>query len=138
MVWFSQWSHGQPWVWAVGVVILLMIHEIGHIAAAYIYGGQWLGFQGTFWGIGVRLDLSSSPPPARWRTLVAGPLAEWLAIVTAGSLWSSDWRVWICLGLTNALLNVVPWGVIPNDGTQLLRYWTEARKSPRYRLLHRS
>lgn len=62
MVWFSQWSHGQPWVWAVGVVILLMIHEIGHIAAAYIYGGQWLGFQGTLWGIGVRLDLSSSPP----------------------------------------------------------------------------
>lgn len=78
------------------------------------------------------------PAPARWRTLVAGPLAEWLAIVTAGSLWSSDWRVWISLGLTNALLNVVPWGIVPNDGTQLLRYWAEARKSPRYRLLHRS
>ena len=102
---------------------MLLAHEVGHVGATRLLGGQWLGVTHKGVLVGVRLAVQTLSPRQVAITLAAGPLAEILiAIVATLMAPTQEWLWGLLLGL-QWIGNVVPWGIIPNDGTRLWQLW---------------
>lgn len=107
----------------VVAVAMLVAHEAGHIILTRVLGGQWLGIEFKGLMLGVRLSVKSlSLKQIAW-TLMAGPLFE-AYVVGIAALWRPPEAHWFLLLLAlQWLINLFPWGIIPNDGTRLWRLW---------------
>ncbi|MCY0900441.1 MAG: M50 family metallopeptidase [Firmicutes bacterium] len=103
--------------------VLVLAHELGHVLLTHAMGGRWLGIEFRGFMLGVRLSVTSlSLRQVAW-TLIAGPLAEALVTFIAALIWPEHLRWWLVLLSVQWTLNLIPWGLIPNDGTRLLRLW---------------
>lgn len=103
------------------VVASLMVtaHESAHILLTRLLGGRWLGLEFRGLMVGVRLSVKSLTLTQVAWTLAAGPLAEALVVALAMWVWPRDWAWWLFMLSLQWVVNVIPWGLIPNDGTRL-------------------
>lgn len=102
---------------------MLVAHETGHVVATQFLGGRFLGLEFKGFLVGVRLSVRSlSTGQVAW-TLAAGPAAEFLVVLAAAAWRPQDFRWWMLMLALQWVGNVIPWGLIPNDGTRLLRLW---------------
>ena len=110
-------------------VSMVVAHESGHILITRLLGGRFRGVVFRGWAIGVQLTVDGlSPQSVAW-TLLAGPLAEALVFgaAVATDLRNAQW--WALLLFTQWIVNLVPWGVVPNDGTRLWQLWQQCRRA---------
>jgi len=108
----------------IGASALAVIaHEVGHIVITRVLGGRFLGVEFRGYAIGVRLSVTHlSQQQVAW-TLIAGPLAETIVIALALYRWPSLYLWWVLILGLNWCMNVVPWGLFPNDGTRIWHIW---------------
>ncbi|MCY0878493.1 MAG: hypothetical protein OWU84_06105 [Firmicutes bacterium] len=113
---------------------MVLAHELGHVVITHALGGRWLGVEFKGLMLGVRLSVAPlSLRQIAW-TLAAGPLAEACVAVGAAALWPEDLRWWLWMLSAQWLFNLFPWGLVPNDGTRLLRLWRHGSvDAPRHR-----
>jgi hypothetical protein len=113
--------------WIVAAVILLLVHEAGHVLTAQSFGGRFMGFSRRGLAIGVRLDLDRLGRESRLWTVWGGPLAEAVAVVgvllaiSTGSLlpvWGPPISIVAALDLA---VNLIPWWR-HNDGARILAW----------------
>lgn len=104
---------------------MLAAHEAGHVIATQWLGGRWLGVERKGFLIGVRLSIGSLSVPRIALTLAAGPIAEILVTTTAWIIRPQDYALWVLLLALQWIGNVIPWHVIPNDGTRLWQLWKQ-------------
>ncbi len=111
--------------WITAAVVLIIVHEAGHVLTAQYLGGRFVGFSRRGMAVGVRLDLADISPHSRRLTLWGGPLAEAAAVVgvllaiTTGSL-LPQWGPPITLiAAADLAINLVPWWH-HNDGARIL------------------
>ncbi len=110
---------------AVALMGLILVHELGHIVMAQCVGltrPPRLKMRGLL-AIGVAIDTTHFTPKAIAYTLIAGSWAEWVLIP---AIFLEGLRYAPLLGVLIAahwLLNWIPWGIFPNDGTRLWRLW---------------
>ena len=107
----------------VVMAAMLLAHELGHVASTQLLGGRFLGVQTRGLMIGVRLSVSSLSTRQVALTLAAGPAAELPVAVAAVALFPHDYQWWILILALQWMGNVIPWGMIPNDGTRLWQMW---------------
>jgi len=113
--------------WVTAAIILIVVHEAGHVLTARSLGGHFLGFSRKGLAVGVRLDLEGLSRESRVWTLWAGPLAEAsavvgvLAAIATGSLlpvWGPPITVVAAIDLA---INLIPWWH-DNDGARILAW----------------
>lgn len=128
---YALWFHS--WTFAVGFVVMIFIHELGHIVAARSYGLKvsWPTFI-PFFGAFVTIEKAGLTP---WRNAVislAGPLfggAAALGVWAVGSVRDSTLLLVLAniAFLLNAF-NLIPIGFL--DGGQTLHAAREAWRAP--------
>jgi Zn-dependent protease len=117
MVWFEAVRGG--WVFAIGFVLIIFIHEMGHAVAIRRAGlrSGWPVFIPFF---GALISLKDRPPNASVEAAIAygGPLFGTAASLAAAALYfATGSRVWLAVaysGFFLNLFNLVP--VSPLDG----------------------
>ena len=108
-------------------VSMVVIHESGHILITRLLGGRFHHVVFRGWAVGVQLTLDGlSQQSVAW-TLLAGPLAEAIVVGVAVATDPRHVQWWAFLLLTQWIVNLVPWGVVPNDGTRLWQLWRQRR-----------
>lgn len=111
--------------WITAAVVLIIVHEAGHVLTAQSLGGRFLGFSRRGVAVGVRLDLDHISPRSRRLTLWGGPLAEAAAVVgvllaiTTGSLLPQWGPPVTLIAAADLAINLVPWWR-HNDGARIL------------------
>lgn len=102
---------------------MIVAHEAGHVIVTQCLGGKWLGIEFRGYAVGVRLSVHAlSSQQLAW-TCMAGPLAEAVIALGAVVVWPEQYRWWLLLLTLEWLINLVPWGRFPNDGTRAWRLW---------------
>jgi Zn-dependent protease len=129
---YTLWFHS--WTFAVGFVLMILIHELGHVVAARGYGLKvsWPTFI-PFFGAFVTIERAGLTP---WRNAVismAGPLAGGAAALVVWSLGAArDSNLLEVLANIAFLLNafnMLPIGFL--DGGQTVQAAREAWRMPR-------
>jgi Zn-dependent protease len=129
---YSFWFHS--WTFAFGFVVLILIHELGHVVAARSQGLKvsWPTFI-PFFGAYVTIERAGLTPWKNALISLAGPLFGGLA---AAAVWvagaASDSRMLEVLANIGFLLNafnLLPIGFL--DGGQTVRAAHEAWRMPR-------
>lgn len=111
---------------------MIVAHELGHVAATRMMGGRWLGVARQGFLVGVKLSVAPLSPRQVAATLAAGPTAELLVTMAASVLYPRESTLWLLILALQWIGNVIPWGIIPNDGTRLWQlYKRGAIESPR-------
>ena len=118
------------WSFAVGVVLLIAVHELGHYVEARRAGlDPQLPVFIPFLGAYVALRNARFDPWVNARVSLAGPIAGGLAalacLATAVSLDSDLMRALAYAGFLLNLLNLLPIGIL--DGGHVLRSWRVLR-----------
>ncbi|PSR23290.1 MAG: hypothetical protein C7B47_15960 [Sulfobacillus thermosulfidooxidans] len=122
----------------VGVAAgLILLHEGGHMLATRALGGRVLGLVWRGVAVGVRLDVAALSPAAVAWTLIAGPGAAALGAGVLAAAWPPARAAVLLIGGCDFLLNLLPWGVVPNDGTRLWRWWRTGRIASNTAILER-
>lgn len=104
-------------------VAMVVAHEAGHVLLTLRFGGHWRSIEFRGYAVGVRLFIDGlSPAQLAW-TLAAGPLAEGIVIAIAVALWPGKYPWWLLLLGLQWVMNIIPWGRFPNDGTRLWQLW---------------
>ncbi|PSR23942.1 MAG: hypothetical protein C7B45_01265 [Sulfobacillus acidophilus] len=103
--------------------MMIAAHELGHVVVTRILGGRWLGVEHQGWMVGVRLSVRSLSNRQIAVTLLAGPSAEIFVVAMASIIAPQYFHWWVLLLLVQWIGNVIPWGIIPNDGTRLWQLW---------------
>lgn len=105
---------------------IVIIHELGHYAAARIFGWRVTEVQILPFGGVAKVDESGNIPAIEEIIVaIAGPLQNGIMIVMAilffqFGLWSSEWTsFFIDANLTIALFNLLP--IVPLDGGRILQ-----------------
>jgi len=106
---------------------LLAAHEAGHVLTTLAWGGRWTGVVWSGWGVGVRLTLDGLTPRQQVWTVAAGPLAEWVGVAIVAWLWPAGLSWALTVTVLQTVVNGIPWGIVPNDGTRLWRAWRTRR-----------
>lgn len=104
---------------------MLAAHEAGHVAVTRMLGGRWLGFARQGFLIGVRLSVEDLSLGQLALTLAAGPAAEMVVTAAAIVVMPQDGALWFLILALQWIGNVIPWHVIPNDGTRLWQLWRD-------------
>lgn len=129
-IWFGSWK------FALGFVLLILVHELGHAAEARRQGlhvsvPTFIPFFGAF----VTIRHSGLPPLRSALVALAGPVAGGVgtAIVWAvGSARNLEWLVVLAnLGFLLNAFNLLPIGFL--DGGSTLRAFSQAWREPRIR-----
>ena len=112
-----------PLGWVLAALIAAAVHELGHIAAVYLCGGEVQGISLLHCGAQIDAQLFS-----RWKAVVAilaGPLTGLML------LFFCRWipRVAIC-GFAQSIFNLLP--IYPLDGGRLLRCLGVGEKTCRW------
>lgn len=101
-----------PLRWVAGILLASTVHELWHLAAIYLCGGDVFGIR-----IGAGGILMEIPPQSRWRELVcaaAGPAGSFSLLLTAKYL-----PVTAVCGMIQGIFNLIP--VFPLDGGRVVR-----------------
>jgi hypothetical protein len=106
---------------------MIIAHELGHVVVTWMVGGRWLGVERQGWMIGVRLSVATLSQRQIGLTLAAGPAAEIVVVAAASTVAPQYFHWWVVLLLLQWIGNVIPWGIIPNDGTRLWQLWRRHR-----------
>jgi hypothetical protein len=117
--------------------VLIVLHEAGHMLATRALGGRILGLVWRGFAVGVWLDVAALSPAAVAWTLIAGPAAEALGAGALAACWPTARPAVLGIGALDLLLNAIPWGLVPNDGTRLWRWWRTGRIEPTAAILER-
>lgn len=104
---------------------MVIAHEAGHVLMACALGGRWLGVEFKGYMLGVKLSVKGLSVRQIACTLVAGPVAEALVAGTATLVWPKDLPLWFLVLILQWIINLIPWGLFPSDGTRLLQIWRE-------------
>ena len=121
------------WTFAVGFVLLILVHELGHYLEAKREGLDpqlpvFLPFLGAY----VALRNMRFDPWVNARVSLAGPIAGGLGalacLATAETLDSDFWRALAYTGFLLNLINLAPIGIL--DGGHVLRSWRVLRAGP--------
>ena len=110
-------------------VVLIIVHEAGHMVSLRISGGRMLGLVFDGWRVGVRTDVAALSLTQRGRSALSGLVAEGVAVVIGIALDPAHWLAWLTLWAADLLVNGVPWQHT-NDGALFLR-WRRARQAER-------
>ena len=102
---------------------MLAAHEFGHVVVTKLLGGQWLGVERQGFLIGVRLSVDSLSISQVALTLAAGPAAEIVIVLICSLVAPQYYALWVLILALQWIGNVIPWHVIPNDGTRLWQLW---------------
>ena len=128
---YSFWFHS--WTFAVGFVLMILIHELGHVVAARAYGLKvsWPTFI-PFLGAFVTIERAGLTPWRNAMIALAGPL---FGGVASGVLWafadargSEMLQVLANLGFLINAFNLLPIGFL--DGGQTFHAAREAWRMP--------
>lgn len=96
------------WKFAVGLIVSLYVHEMGHVYALQRYGiraSAPMFIPGL--GAVVRLEQYPQSPGEEARTGLAGPMWGISAAVAAlGIGWTMDWPSWVAIGSVGGWLNL--------------------------------
>lgn len=123
--WFGSWKFG------LGFVLLILVHELGHVAEARRQGVHvtlptFIPFLGAF----VTVRHAELPPWRRALISLAGPFVGGLgaaAVWVVGSAQSTTWLVVLAnVGFLLNAVNLLPIGIL--DGGGALRGITESRR----------
>jgi membrane-associated protease RseP (regulator of RpoE activity) len=129
---YSLWFHS--WTFAFGFVLLILIHELGHVAAARIQGLQvsWPTFI-PFLGAYVTIERAGLTPWKNALISLAGPFtgggAALLVWAISGVEGSRQLEVLANIGFLLNTFNMLPIGFL--DGGQTVRAAHEAWRMPR-------
>jgi membrane-associated protease RseP (regulator of RpoE activity) len=129
---YSLWFHS--WTFAFGFVLLILIHELGHVAAARIQGLKvsWPTFI-PFLGAYVTIERAGLTPWKNALISLAGPFtgggASLLVWAIGGIEGSHQLEVLANIGFLLNAFNMLPIGFL--DGGQTVRAATEAWRMPR-------
>jgi hypothetical protein len=108
----------------IGVAVcMIAAHELGHVVATRILGGRWLGVAHKGFMVGVKLAVKPLSPGQLAITLAAGPAAEIFVTVAASLVYPQHTSLWVLIFALQWIGNVIPWGIIPNDGSRLLQLY---------------
>jgi Zn-dependent protease len=128
---YALWFHS--WTFGIGFVLMIFLHELGHIVAARLYGLKvsWPTFI-PFFGAFVTIERAGLTP---WKNAVislAGPLAGGTAALGVWAVGSArDSSLLLVLANISFLLNafnLIPIGFL--DGGQTLHAAREAWRAP--------
>jgi Zn-dependent protease len=114
----------------LGVLAVLMVHELGHFLAMWIFGYRNLGilFIPFFGAVAVSGKKPDVPAWKEIAVVLAGPVPGLIAGVAAiyFDYWGHAWLNWpACFSVILNALNLLP--VLPMDGGHLLRLAIRAR-----------
>ncbi len=128
--WFGSWQFG------LGFVLLILVHELGHVAEARRQGlpvslPTFIPFLGAF----VTVQHAQVAPYRRALVSLAGPLAGGLAAAAVWAYGSDHHIVWLVvlanLGFLLNAFNLLPIGFL--DGGAVWRATTDTWRQPRIR-----
>jgi Zn-dependent protease len=128
--WFGSWKFG------LGFVLLILIHELGHVAEARRQGlpvslPTFIPFLGAF----VTVQHSRSSPDRKALVSLAGPLVGGLAAAALWAYGSANGITWLVvlanLGFLLNAFNLLPIGFL--DGGSVWRAANETWRQPRIR-----
>lgn len=114
------------WIWGDMLLVacaMIAAHELGHVVSTRLLGGTFLGIQRKGFLVGVRLSVQFLSRKQIAVTLAAGPAAEVLVTALVSWLAPQYAALWVLLLALQWIGNVIPWGLIPNDGTRLWQLW---------------
>ena len=129
---YSLWFHS--WTFAFGFVLLILVHELGHVAAARLQGLKvsWPTFI-PFFGAFVTIERAGLTPWKNALISLAGPFtggAAALAVWAVGGIEGShQLEVLANIGFLLNAFNMLPIGFL--DGGQTVRAAQEAWRMPR-------
>jgi Zn-dependent protease len=115
------------WLFGIGFVVLIFIHEMGHAVAIRREGLEagWPVFI-PFFGAMIALKGRPQSRTAEARIAYGGPLAgTWASLATAGLYFVSGHRMWLALAYTGFFLNLfnlVP--ISPLDGGRVAQVFS--------------
>jgi Zn-dependent protease len=125
MVWFEAVRYG--WIFGVGFVLLILVHELGHgfaMKKAGVQGGYPVFI--PFFGAMIAMKGQPRTPLVEAEIALAGPIAGTVASVACAAMWlATHGRLWLALAHVGFFLNLFNMTPLPPlDGGRVARLFS--------------